>query len=88
MRIKAFKIEPSTAIKIFEKHSVLQKEIMEMLQRNPKFKKAGGNQYVAVGVGTGRYITVFFVYDHASGEAEITTAYPSDKKQIAWHRKK
>ncbi|MBU1198870.1 MAG: hypothetical protein KKF46_04880 [Nanoarchaeota archaeon] len=89
MIIKAFKIEPEAAIKIFEKHNVRQEEIYDVLKNNkPKFKKAGGNQYVAIGSSRSRYITIFFNYDEKTKEAEITTAYPSGKSQIKFYKKK
>jgi len=89
MIIDAFKIEPETAIKIFEKHNVLQEEIYDVLKDDkPKFKKVGGSQYLAIGLSRSRYITIFFTYDSENKEAEIKTAYPSDKSQIKFYKKK
>ncbi|MBU0629197.1 MAG: hypothetical protein KKC75_08475 [Nanoarchaeota archaeon] len=86
MIIKAIKIEPETIIKIFDKHNVLQEEIFDVLKNDdPRFKKVGGNQYAAIGLSKSRYLTIFFRYDE--GEAEITTAYPSDKNQIRSYKK-
>ena len=86
MIIKAIKIQPITAIKIFEKHNVLQKEIYEALKNgNPKFRKVAATQYVAIGFSKSRFITIFFHYDKK--EAEITTAYPSTKKQIKSYKR-
>ncbi len=85
MIIKAIKIEPETAIKIFEKHNVLQEEIEDVFNDKPKFKKAGGGQYIAIGSSRNRYLTIFFRLD--GNEAEITTAYPSDKCQIKSYKK-
>ncbi len=88
MIIKALKIEPETAIKVFEKHNVLQEEIYDVLREdNPRFKKVGGSQYVAIGLSRSRYLTVFFRYDENTKEAEITTAYPSGKGQIKSYKK-
>ena len=88
MILKAVKIEPNTAIKIFEKHNVLQEEIHDVLKDDkPIFRKVSGNQYLAIGVSRSRYITTFFVYDKNTKEAEITTAYPSDKGQIKFYKK-
>ncbi|MCK5282924.1 MAG: hypothetical protein KAK00_05940 [Nanoarchaeota archaeon] len=88
MNIKALKIDPGTVIKIFEKHNVLQEEIYDMLKNDkPKFKKAGSNQYIAIGLSRSRYLTIFFTYDDKTNEAEITTAYPSDKGQIKSYKK-
>ena len=86
MIIRAIKIEPETAIKIFDKHNVLQEEIYDVLKNDkPKFKKAGGGQYIAIGSSRNRYLTIFFRLD--GNEAEITTAYPSDKGQIKSYKK-
>jgi len=105
MIIKAIKIEPETAIKIFEKHNVLQEEIYDVIEMlrisrtqkiskkffrvlkndKPKFKKAGGDQYIAIGLSRNRYLTIFFRLD--GNEAEITTAYPSNKGQIKSYKK-
>ena len=88
MIIRAFKIEPQIAIKIFSKHNVDQEEIYDVLKNNdPQFRRVGGNQYVAIGKSRSRYVTIFFTYDPEVKEAEITTAYGSDKKQIKWCRK-
>ena len=88
MRIIAFKIQPETAIKIYEKHNVLQEEIYDALKEdNPIFRKVGGDQYLAIGLSRSRYITIFFRYDEKTKEAEITTAYPSDESQIKHYKK-
>ncbi len=88
MIVKAIKITPETAIKIFEKHNVLQEEVYEALKTGkPKFKKAGGDQYVAIGLSRSRYVTIYFSYDEKTREAEIKTAYPSSKAQIKAYRK-
>ncbi|MBS3098150.1 hypothetical protein J4209_05130 [Candidatus Woesearchaeota archaeon] len=88
MIIKAIKIEPETAVKIFENHNVLQEEVYEVFADKPKFKKAGGDQYIAIGLSKSRYLTIFFRYDKKTKEAELTTAYPSDKIQIKFYKKK
>lgn len=88
MKIKAIKIEPEVALKIFEKHTVAQEEIYEILKNDrPIFRKVGGDQYLAMGLSKTRYITIFFKYNSETKEADITTAYPSDKKQIKSYRK-
>jgi len=88
MRIKVIKIDPATAVKIFDNHNVLSEEIYDVLKNDkPKFKKAGGNQYIAIGFGRNRYLTIFFTYDKKTKEAEITTAYPSAKHQIKTYKK-
>ena len=86
MIIKSIKIETDVIIKIFDKHNVLQEEIYDALKNDaPRFKNVGGNQYAAIGLSRSRYLTIFFRYDN--GEAEITTAYPSDKGQITTYKK-
>jgi hypothetical protein len=88
VRIKAIKIQPDTAIKIYEKHNVLQEEIYDVLKNDaPIFRKAAATQYVAIGYSRSRYITTFFRYDSKIKEAEITTAYPSDKGQIKFYKR-
>ena len=88
MIVKVVKIEPSTAIKIFEKHNVLQEEVHDALKGgSPKFKKVGGGQYVAIGLSSNRHITIYFSYNEKTKEAEVTTAYPSSKKQIKSYKK-
>jgi len=88
LRIKVIKITPETALKIFDKHSVLQEEIYEALHDDaPEFRAVGGDQYVAIGLSASRYITIFFRYDSATKEAEITTAYPSPPHQVKSYRK-
>jgi len=80
--IKAVKIEPKIAVKIYEKHAVFTEEIEQVLkERKTVFKKVGGSQYIALGLWD-RYLTIFFMYDSKTKEASITTAYPSSRKQI------
>lgn len=87
MFIKSIMIEPKTIIKIYEKHNVLSEEIEQVLAKDKAiFKKAGGNQYIALGVW-GRHITIFFTYDSKTKEATITTAYLSSLKQIRSYKK-
>ena len=89
MIIKAIKIMPEIATKIYEKHDVQQAEIEDVLKNdNPRFWRVGGNQYVAIGLSKSRYVTIFFEYDDKTKEAEITTAYPSSKGQIKSYKHK
>ncbi|MBU0980023.1 MAG: hypothetical protein KJ709_04425 [Nanoarchaeota archaeon] len=88
MKIKAIKIQLETVFKIFDKHNVLLEEIYDVLKNDkPIFRKVSGNQYVAFGVSRNRYLTIFFMYDKITKEAEITTTYPSDRKQIKYYKK-
>jgi hypothetical protein len=88
LRIKAIKITPEAALKIFERHSVLQEELYEMLHDDaPEFRAVGGDQYVAIGLSASRYITIFFRYDEKTKEAEVTTAYPSPPSQIKSYKR-
>lgn len=87
MRIKIIGISPLVQRKIYEKHSILAEEIMLVLkENNPIFKKVGGNQIMAIGFYN-RYITIFFHYNPERKQATLTTAYPSDKKQIRYYKK-
>ncbi len=88
MIIEVIKIEPATAVKIFEKHNVLQEEVYYALKEgSPMFKKVGGDQYIAIGLSESRHITIYFSYDEKTKEAEIKTAYASSKKQIKAYKK-
>ena len=88
MIIKAFKIDPEVTTKIFSKHNVLQEEIYNVLKNDqPKFKRVGGSQYVAIGLSRSRYVTIFFEYDEKTKEANITTAYSSSNNQIKSYKK-
>jgi hypothetical protein len=88
MIIKALKVEPDMAIKIFCKHNVLQEEICDALTNDdPIYRRVGGDQYLAIGMSRSRYLTIFFYYNKKTKEAEMTTAYPSDNVQIKFYRK-
>lgn len=88
MRIDIIRIDPQIQRKVYEKHNILAEEIELVLRENkPIFKKVGGNQIVAIGLYN-RYITIFFRYNTKRKQATITTAYPSDKKQIAYYKRR
>ena len=87
MYITAIKIEPGVAIKIFEKHGVLQEEIYDVFKDDPRYKKVGGNQHVVIGLSRSRHVTIFFNYDMKTKEADIRTAYPSKKGQIKSYKR-
>ncbi len=87
MLIKGIVIDPETERKIFEKHSVLPKEVRNILMGSKSlFRKVGGNQYVAIGLAE-RYLTVFFQYNDPEKEARVTTAYPSSIQIKSYKRK-
>ena len=87
MLIKAVTIEAATAIKIYEKHSVLSQEVERVLTEQATiFKRVAGSQYAAVGLAD-RYLTIFFRYDDRTKEATITTAYPSSRKQVRFYKR-
>ena len=87
MRIEIIGISPLVQRKIYEKHNILSEEILLVLKENkPIFKKVGGNQIVAIGL-CNRYITIFFYYNPKRKQATITTAHPSDRKQIKHYKK-
>ena len=87
MLIKVVTIEPATIAKIYDKHFVLSDEVERVLkERKTVFKKVGGNQYVAIGLGD-RYLTIFFEYNFKTKDAVVTTAYPSPRKQIKSYKK-
>lgn len=87
MRIGIISISPVVQKKLYEKHSILAKEIILVLKEDkPIFKKVGGNQIMAIGLYN-RHITIFFDYNQKRKQAIIKSAYPSDKKQIKYYRK-
>lgn len=87
MRINIIRLNAETQIKVYEKHNINAEEIEQILKDDkPIFRKEGGNQYRAIGVYN-RYITIFFEYDQKTKQATITTAYPSNKKQIKHYKK-
>ncbi|MBN2142063.1 hypothetical protein JW711_01915 [Candidatus Woesearchaeota archaeon] len=88
MIVKAILLRPEVALKVTWKHGILQDEISDALVHDrPIFRKAGGNQYLAIGLSRSRHITIFFSYNKRTKEAEITTAYQSSKRQIRVYRK-
>lgn len=88
MRISIFRIDSDVALKIFNKHGLRSEEVEKMfMEGNPVYKKAGGSQYAAIGK-IDKFITVFFTYEQKRKQATITTAYPSDNKQIKFYKKK
>ena len=88
MRIEILRINLDTKKKIYEEHSILADEIENVLQDDKAiYKKTGGNQVIAIGLFN-RYITVYFRYNAKTKQATITTAHPSNKKQIKHYRKK
>ncbi|MEK6963676.1 MAG: hypothetical protein AABX70_04570 [Nanoarchaeota archaeon] len=88
MKIRAIHIENSVAMKIYEKHRVPVEEIYEVFAQNQaEFRQVGGNQYMSIGPSKNRYLTMFFTYDEIAKEIDITTAYPSSKKQIKIYKK-
>lgn len=87
MKINIISTNPLTQKKIYEKHSILAEEIILILKEDkPIFKKVGGNQIISIGLYN-RYLTIFFRYNQKRKQAIITTAYPSDKKQIKYYKK-
>lgn len=87
MKIDIIRINPEVQKKIYEKHNILTEEMTLVLKEgNPILKKTGGNQIIAIGLYN-RYITIFFRYNQKRKQATITTAYPSDKKQIKYYKK-
>ena len=73
--------------KIFEKHSILLREIRDILNEDrPLLRKVGEKQYFAIGLME-RYLTIFFRYDKVKKEVKIITAYPSSKIQIKSYKR-
>ena len=88
MKIKQILIPFQAEKKIFTKHNIAEKEIIDVFINDaPRFKKVGGGQYLAIGTSKSRYLTIFFRYDHVIKQAEITTAYPSPKDHIRSYKR-
>ena len=86
MIIKIIRIDEDIKEKIYKKHNILAEEIELILKENkPIFNKVGGDQYRATGLYN-RYITIYFEYNKIVKQAIITTAYPSDNKQIKYYK--
>ncbi|MDD9953423.1 MAG: hypothetical protein OXR66_03740 [Candidatus Woesearchaeota archaeon] len=86
MKIDHVRIEPHILEKVEKKHGISAAEIVSVLHYDaPIFKKVGGRQLVAIGCAA-RFVTIFFTL--RKRKAQITTAYPSDKKQIKHYKRK
>ena len=88
MKIKAVSVKPEIQKKIYRKHGILIEEIERILteEGKPIFRKVSNKQLMAIGLFN-RYVTVFFEYNSKTKEADIKTAYQSDKKQIKYYKK-
>jgi hypothetical protein len=86
MIIKAIKIAPEIAIKIFEKHNIFIEEIKDVLKDDhPVYKRIAGKQYLAIGISRSRYILIIFRYENK--EAGIQTAYEASRRQIRSYKR-
>ncbi len=86
MKIREIVIEERIKGKIFDKHSIENKEIQEIMLSNPFILKSKEQRYMAIGYYQ-RYITVIF--EMLENVAFIITAYPSSEAQIRlWKRKR
>jgi len=87
MRINTIRIDPLIERKLYEKHHVFAEEVELVLREGkPIFKRVGAEQLCAIGLYN-RYITIFFTYSAKTKQATITTAYPSDRKQIQYYKR-
>ena len=87
MKIKKVVMNSKVKIKVYEKHNVTKEEIEDVLKKNrPIFRRVGGKQHLAIG-NYNRYLTIYFHYDKKTKEADITTAFPSSKKEVKFYRK-
>ena len=88
MLIQKILMSQKIAEKIKCKHGldpIVAKEVLEGYS-TCYIGKAGGDNYMAIGLCSAGYVTVFFEYE--AGTAEIKTAYTSSNWQIDLYKKK
>jgi hypothetical protein len=88
MLIQRILMSPEVAEKIKYKHGldpIVAKDVLEGYSSN-YIEKVGGGNYMAIGVCSAGYVTVFFEYE--AGSAEIKTAYQSSNWQIDLYKRK
>lgn len=88
MLIQRILMSPEVAEKIKCKHGldpIVAKDVLEGCSAN-YIEKAGGGNYMAIGLCSAGYVTVFFEYE--AGTVEIKTAYQSSNWQIDLYKRK
>ena len=86
MLIQKILISPKVSEKIKCKHGLDPIVTKDILEGNCYIEKVGGNNYMAIGLCSTGYSTVFFVYE--AGIAEIKTAYKASDWQIDLYKRK
>ncbi|HMB44423.1 MAG TPA: hypothetical protein VKL21_01240 [Candidatus Methanoperedens sp.] len=86
MLIQKILISPKVSEKIKCKHGLDPIVTKDILEGNRYIEKVGGNNYMAIGLCSTGYITVFFEYE--AGIAEIKTAYKASDWQIDLYKRK
>ncbi|CAG0969261.1 MAG: hypothetical protein OIN86_14110 [Candidatus Methanoperedens sp.] len=86
MLIQKILISPKVSEKIKYKHGLDPIVTKDILEGNRYIEKVGGNNYIAIGLCSSGYITVFFEYE--AGIAEIKTAYKASDWQIDLYKRK
>lgn len=86
MLIQRILMPPEVAEKIKRKHGIDPIVVKDVLEGTHYMEKVGGGNYMAIGLCSAGYVTVFFEYE--TGTAEIKTAYQSSNWQIDLYRRK
>lgn len=86
MLIQKILISPKVSEKIKCKHGLDPIVTKDILEGKHYIEKVGGNNYMAIGLCSPGYITVFFEYE--AGIAEIKTAYKASDWQIDLYKRK
>lgn len=86
MLIQRILMPPEVAEKIKCKHGLDPIVAKDVLESHRYIEKVGGGNYMAIGLCSAGYVTVFFEYE--SGTVEIKTAYQSSNWQIDLYRRK
>lgn len=79
-------MSPKISEKIKCKHGLDPIVAKNILEGNRYIEKVGGDNYIAIGLCSAGYITVFFEYE--TGIAEIKTAYKASNWQIDLYKRK
>ncbi len=86
MLIRKILISPKISEKIKCKHGLDPIVAKDILESNCYIEKVGGNNYMAIGLCSTGYRTVFFEYE--AGIVEIKTAYKASDWQIDLYKRK
>ena len=86
MLIQKIVVSPEVADKIKCKHGLDPIVAKNVLEGVNYIEKVGGGSYMAIGLCSAGYVTLFFEYE--TGTAEVKTAYNSSNWQIDLYKRK